>query len=41
MAQASSRLAGLTVVAVLAAVPAPAEISSLVLKTTNKKVGFL
>lgn len=41
MSQANSRLGVLTVGCLLAVTPAFAGVSSVVFKTTNKKVGFL
>ena len=41
MSQGNSRLLALTVGSLLAATPAFAEVTSVVFKTTNKKVGFL
>lgn len=41
MSQGNSRLVVLTVGCFIAVAPAFAEVSSVVFKTTNKKVGFL
>jgi len=41
MSEGNSRLVVLTVGCLLAITPAFAEVSSVVFKTTNKKVGFL